>query len=67
MVKYSKCAYGPYDQVSFHIVKARPLHSIPCEFFAKNICPKHIFRFSRGGGVGGGSTFIYLQVCTFTL
>ena len=31
--------------------------------FLQNIWPKHIFRFSRGGG----STLIYLQVCTFTL
>ena len=31
--------------------------------FLQNICPKPIFRFSKGGG---GSTLIYLQVCTFT-
>ena len=38
--------------VFFHIVKARPLHSILCEgfFFLQNIYPKHSFRFSRGEG-----------------
>ena len=32
--------------------------------FLQNKHPKQIFRFSSGGG---GSTVIYLQVCTFTL
>ena len=57
MVQYSKCQYGPYYWVSFHIVKARPLHSIPCEVLQK-ICQKHIFRLSSGGGGGGLSTSI---------
>ena len=33
----------------FSHCKSQALHSIPCEVFA-NICPKHIFRFRRGGG-----------------
>ena len=44
MVQYSKCANGSYYYASFHIVKARPLHSIPCEVFAK-CTPKAHFSF----------------------
>ena len=62
MGQYSKCAYSPYYLVSFHIVKAKPLYSIPCEVFCK-IYVQSLFIVLAGGG----GTLIYLQVCTFTL
>ena len=51
MVQFSKCAYGPYYLSLFSYCKSKAFTLNTLIVFCKiHAQPKHIFRFSRGGG-----------------